>query len=291
MHNHPSRRILIFRSIGIAAAFVVFKLIAYAKTDSMAMLASAADSLMDFMVSFLNFVLIRSAAKPADHNHPYGHGKIESLGGLLQTVIIGGVAIGIAGVSVHRLLSPQPLENPVAGLLVNLIALAINFWHVRNLRASMVETGSAVMATEYLHYATDILVYLGVIASFSLFKLTGGLFWDPVISLIIVVYLLRATATVFRGALSELLDEQLPKPDLVAIDGAIRSFSPKIIAYHNLRTRKVGPTKFIEFHVELRDVEKFEESHQITAGLISKLKEMYAGAIVTVHADPEGIAE
>ncbi len=279
------------RSLSIAAGLMLFKLAVFFLTNSMAILASAADSFMDLVVSLANFALVRSSSKPADHDHPYGHGKFESLAGLVQSFVIGGAAIGLASMAVKRLLKPEPITDAGVGIAITAIALALNLWHSKNLRASMIATNSQVMASEYLHYASDTLVYLGVLVSFLLYKTTGGALWDPLISLLIVVYLIKNVASIFRGTLSELLDVQLPEPLLKEIDHEIHSFGPNVTGYHDLRTRQVGPTKFIEFHVVLRGVETFKEAHAITTGLIHKLKEKYPGSVVTVHADPEDVSD
>ncbi len=278
---------LLLRSLAIAGGLTLFKLGLFAVTNSVAILASAADSLMDLLVSLANFILNKFSSKPADQNHPYGHGKIESLAGLIQSLIIGGTVIGVAALSINRLRAPEPIVQPLAGIVVTTLALLLNGWHTRNLKKSMVATNSQIIATEYLHYATDTFLYLGVLVSFVLTYLTGHASWDPVISLLIVLYLLKNVAGLFLETLSELLDTQLSGELLKEIDITIHSFSPKIVGYHDLRTRKVGPTKFIEFHVALRNVQTFHEAHQLTVGLMDTFQKKYPGAVVTVHADPE----
>jgi ferrous-iron efflux pump FieF len=289
MKSNLSKQKLIMRSLAIAGGLTAIKLAVYFMTNSMAILASAADSFMDLIVSLANFLFIRSASKPADEDHAYGHGKIESLGGLLQSLVIAAMAIAVAALAIQRLRTPQPLHQPIVGVVITLIAIAVNFWHIRNLRRSMIESGSQVMASEYLHYASDIFAYIGVIASLLLFKITGSTFWDPLISLFIVMYLIKGVWSIFETALEELLDKQLPDPTLKEIDRLIRSSHPKVTDYHDLRTRKVGQTKFIEFHVVLRDVHAFKEAHEITESVIFRLCETYPGSIVTVHSDPEGV--
>jgi ferrous-iron efflux pump FieF len=203
-------------------------------------------------------------------------------------LFIGAAALAVAGGAVVRFMSPRPVEQPLAGIAVMTVAILINLWHVRNLRASMLRTGSQVMASEYVHYASDFLSHLGVIAALVLFKTTGLPFWDPLMSVFIVIYLVRAVASIFNNSISELLDEQLPDVVINHLSKTIRTHHPKIIDFHDLRTRKVGETKFIEFHLELRDVRAFEEAHDITESLISSVRTVYPGSVVTVHTDPEG---
>lgn len=283
-----TKQTLLIRSLIISGSLAFFKFAVFVMTNSVAILALAADSFMDFMVSLLNYFLVTKASKPADTHHPYGHGKIESLAGLVQSLFIGGAAVGVAVVAVHRFQKPQDIQQAGVGVLITLVSLAVSLWHARNLKASMAGTESQVMASEYVHYASDVLVYVGVLVSLVLFKLTGAKFWDPLISILIVGYLLKTVLSIFKNSLDELLDRQLPDKLLAEIDGIIRNFHPRVVDYHDLRTRKVGQAKFIEFHVVLGDVTEFKEAHAITEGLVSKLKATYPDSVVTVHSDPEG---
>lgn len=291
MNTTPSREKLIIRSLLIAGGLALFKGVVFGMTNSMSILASAVDSLLDLVVSLMNFIFLKSAAAPPDQDHPYGHGKIESLAALVQSLLIGLATLGVGVGAVKRFYLPQHVYEPVAGMVVMTFALIFNLWHVRNLKKSMIETESQVIATEYLHFVSDTFVYLGVLASFLLIRFTGHLYWDPLVSLLIVAYLMKSVISVFGSTLAELLDMQLPEDVLVVIDQAIRSYDSRVVDYHDLRTRKVGLTKFIEFHMVLRGVESFHEAHDVTEGVIRKLRKMYPGAVVTVHTDPEGVME
>ncbi len=286
-----AKKTLVFRSLLIAAALTILKLAAGTTGQSMAVLASAADSLMDFVISLANFMFIEKAEKPADADHPYGHGKIESLAGLVQALFIGVVAVGIATGTLLRFLNPKPVTHAGAGILVMAVSLVLNWWHARNLRRSRDATHSTVIANEYLHYASDFLGHAGVIISLVLFHLTGQLFWDPLASLLVVGYVLWSVRGILRNAIAELLDEQLPEPVLGEIAKIIRAHDRRIAGFHQLRTRRVGDTKFIEFHVGLREITDFNEAHALTDALITRLQTQYPGSIITVHSHPEAQGE
>lgn len=286
MSGRHSKQDLLLRSLAIAGGLTALKVTVFYFTNSVAMLASAADSLMDFVLSFANFAFVRSAERPADQKHAYGHGKIESLGGLLQSAVIAAVTLGIAAVSVRRLFHPEPVADPMAGAAVTVVALAVSLWHIRNLSHSASESGSHVMRAEYLHYATDVLVYIGVIAAFILSTVTGSQLWDPLVSLLIVIYLIKNVVDIFRQSTGDLLDEQLPAEELAELDRVIKSFDPRVVEYHNLRTRRVGPVRFIEFHLVLSHVTLFTEAHDLTHALIDRVAKAFPGAEVNIHADP-----
>lgn len=283
-----TKKQLVIRSLFISSGLLILKVTVGLLTNSLAVLATAADSLMDLTMSTANYFFIRSSDKPPDDQHPYGHGKIESIAGLLQSMFMGLVALSIAGAAIVRFTTPADINYSLAGISVMVIAIGLNFWHVRNLRESMLSSGSQIMATEYVHYASDFLIHFGVVASILLFELTHFVFWDPLMSILISVYILYSISLIFNTSIGELMDEQLPEPILKDIKDIIMNFHPSIISFHELRTRKVGKTKFIEFHLELKDIESFEKAHDITENLISALKKKYSGAVVTVHSDPEG---
>ncbi|MFN0117342.1 MAG: cation diffusion facilitator family transporter [Elusimicrobiota bacterium] len=282
-----TKRKLLVRSLLIAIGLLGFKLVVFFFTNATSILASAVDSLMDFLVSLVNFLFLKSASKPADHNHPYGHGKIESLAGLFQGVIIAAMALGLAVMAVKRLIYPEFISKPFLGVLISFIGLILSLWHIRNLKKSVEQSNSQLMASEYLHYASDILAYLGVMVALILYKFTGSPYWDPVVTLLIVIYILRGVTGIFQNALSELLDEQLPDSVLKELDHIIRSSHPKVLDYHDLRTRRVGEAKFIEFHVVIKEEQFFSEAHNITETVVKKIQQTYPEAIVTAHADPE----
>ena len=257
-------------------------------TNSLAILATAADSIMDFMMSLANYFFVSSAAKPPDADHPYGHGKIESLAGLLQSLFMAILALILLAAAVNRFIRPEPIELPMAGVIVMVISIIVNFWHVRNLRRSMLSSGSQIMATEYVHYASDFLIHFGVVATLILYKFTDFQYWDPIMSILVVGYIIYSIYRIFNNSLAELMDEQLPSPILKELQTLIMSFHPNILSYHELRTRKVGDLKFIEFHLELKEITDFKEAHELTENLIAAIKKKHRSAVVTVHTDPEG---
>src|SRR5262245_1081950 len=170
-------------SVLVAGSLALLKLLAGLWTDSVAVLASLADSVLDLFASGLNFLAIRQALVPADQEHAYGHGKAESLAGLFQSVVVSASGFYLIWVSVQRLIVPVPLEHEGVGLLVMGVSLAATFWLVRRMRRVARETGSVALAADSLHYATDLLTNLSVAVSLALHRLLGIRLADPLISL------------------------------------------------------------------------------------------------------------
>ena len=138
------------------------------------------------------------------------------------------------------------------------------------------------------HYASDFLIHFGVVAALILAHFTGLNLWDPLMSILVAGYIIYSIFQIFNNSIAELMDEQLPDDILKDIKKTILSFHPNIKSFHELKTRRVGNTKFIDFHLELKDVHEFERAHQITEDLIAAIKKKYPKSVLNVHTDPEG---
>ena len=275
-------------AVGTALFLTLFKLTIGALTRSLGLIASAVDSLMDVFVSFVNLISLQEAEKPADAEHLYGHGKIESLAGLFQSIVIGASGFYLVFESVKRLVRGTELAHISVGIGVMIVSMVVTFFLVRLLKRVGQKTGSIIVRTETLHFTTDLLTNGGVIIALILVKTTGLSVWDLIVALAIACYILSQSARILKTAIDELLDRALPVGEQKEVERIIMSFDPKIVGFHNFRTRKIGYQKFIDFHVEIRGEENFSRAHQLTEALIRKIKERFSGADVTVHFDPEG---
>lgn len=278
----------IYFSIATASFLAVFKVGVGLFTQSLALIASAVDSLMDVLVSSVNLISLHEAEKPADKEHLYGHGKIESLAGLFQSLAISASGVYLVAESIKRLMFGSAVRHIPMAIVVMVVSMILTFFLVLKLKTITRKTGSIIVNTESLHFTTDLLAGGGVIAALILVRVTGLVMWDLVIALVIAVYILSQSWRILHTAVDELLDRALPMSEQKEIEAIILNFNPKIAGFHNLRTRKIGQQKFIDFHVEIRSEENFSRAHELTEALIRKITERFAGADVTVHFDPEG---
>lgn len=275
-------------SIGTAFFLTVFKLSIGVITHSLGLIASAVDSLMDVLVSSVNFIAVKEADKPADREHLYGHGKIESLAGLFQSVIISASGLYLLFEAVKRLIRGVELAHLPVAIGVMVVSMVLTFFLVLRLKRIMKETGSIIVGTEALHFATDFLTNGGVILALVLVRLTGSSLWDLGIAFVIACYILWQSFKILRAAVDELLDRALPAEEEEEIEQIILTYDPRVVGFHNLRTRKIGHQRFIDFHFEIRDEENFSRAHELTEALIKRIQERFPGADVTVHFDPAG---
>ena len=273
----------------LTAAFLTFVKIAFGfTTRSMAVLASAVDSLMDVLVSSVNYISLIEASKPADFDHAYGHGKIESLAGLFQSIFICGSGFYLIVESCLRLAHGHAIEHIGSAILVMIISMLATFFLVKRLNAVASQTKSIIVGTEKLHFAIDLMTNLGVIAALILVRMTGFALWDLLIAFLIAFYIVKESLAILRTSVDELIDRALPIEIQEEISDTITHFDKRILGFHNLRTRKIGDKRFIDFYVELERTLTFKQAHDLTENLIEAIKVKLPDSDVTVHFDPEG---
>jgi ferrous-iron efflux pump FieF len=282
------KRQVILLSVATAGTLTIFKLIVGFASHSLAVLASAFDSLMDVLVSSVNFLAMKEADKPADAEHLYGHGKIESLAGLFQSLLISASGLFLAFEAARRMIHGSSLEFIPIAIGVMLVSMVLTLLLVLRLRKVLAQTRSIIVGTETLHYKTDLLSGGGVVLALILVRVTNSPIWDLVVAIAIAGYILKNSFTILKNSVDELLDRALPPEEQKRIEELILTYHQKVVGVHNLRTRKIGQRRFIDFHFEIRGEEDFARAHGLAEGLVAKLQEEFPGADVTVHFDPEG---
>jgi ferrous-iron efflux pump FieF len=253
----------------------------------MGVLAAAFDSVLDIIASAINFFSLRHAIQPPDQDHEYGHGKAESVAGMLQGVFIGGSGVYVISESVRRLIQGSTLEHLPVAVGVMGFAVIASAMLVIYLQWSVKKNPSMVLRAEALHYRTDILTNGGVVFTLILVKNTGLVVWDLVASLLIGFYILQTAFKLAKEAYNELMDKALPDEIKHLLENIILNFDKRITGYHKVRTRKVGNRSFIEFHVVIQGVKDFKVAHDLTESLIQKVKFEIPNSDVMVHADYE----
>lgn len=272
----------------LASSFlVIIKFTAWVMTGSVSLLGSLIDSVMDVLASTTNFFAVRHALTPPDSDHRFGHGKAEALAGLGQFAFISGSAVFLALESGERLLNPVALEQTGAGYLVIFISLGVTLALVSFQRYVVGKTGSLAIGADELHYRSDFLMNLGVLAAIALS--TSGWFAaaDGVFGLGIAGYLGFSAWTIMRRSFDELMDKEFAEEDRQKIRSIVLGF-PEVKGIHDLRTRRSGVRAFIQLHMELDGDMKLMAAHHIADKVEAKIGEAFAGAEVIIHEDPAG---
>ncbi len=275
-------------SIITAVALAALKFTVGLLTGSMAVLSSAIDSMLDILMSGLNFLAIRQADQPADANHAYGHGKFETMATLGQALVIGGSGVWILLESLRRLVkgaSPSRLGDGMAVLAISLVAS----WLIsRYLVKVGRETDSSALQADSLHFAMDVYTNSALLAGLVLIYFFKLPWLDQVLSILVALYIIYEAIRLVRNSMKEVLDEQLPEELRQQIATIIGSYGEGECSFHNLRTRKAGSRKLIDFHLDLCKQFSVEEAHRITDGLERQIEMAVPNSDITIHVEPCG---
>lgn len=277
---------ILFLAIGFSLVLFVVKFSTGLITRSSSLLASALDSFMDFGVSFLNLLSIRKAADPPDEGHAYGHGKIESLASYTQGIIILLFSVGLVYGSILRFINPESLQAGLALWVVILSAFA-NLILTYYLEKAEKQTSSLILRVEKTHYLMDLLSYAVIALALILVRLTGWHGWDSLGGLAVAGYVAYLAVDILIQAGGELVDQSLSAKILEEIDQIIGRHDERILSYHDLRSRKVGEKKFLDFHLVISPEQTLQQAHVISETLIAEIKKALGDVDVTIHEDIE----
>ncbi len=277
-------------SLGVSVLLTVLKLGAFLVTNSVAMLASFADSAMDLFTSTLNLLAIHSALQPADREHRFGHGKAEPLAGMAQFAFIAGSAVFLVIQAADRLLHPAPISNPLTALGVMAIGIAAAIGLILYERKVVRATGSLAVGADLAHYWGDLASNFGVVAAIVCAQWLGWSRADPLIALAVAAMLVWTAYGVFRAAYDQLMDRELPDADRARIKFVVMAH-PEVRALHDLRTRAAGLHSFIQLHIELDPHINLLRAHQISDEVERELCAAFPHAEVIIHQDPAGVED
>jgi ferrous-iron efflux pump FieF len=274
-------------SVGVACFLLVLKAYAAWATGSVAMLGSLADTGLDVIASLVTLFGVRIAAMPADRNHRFGHGKAEALAALVQVGIITVSAVGIGWRAVDRLAQGETTANAEYGIAVSAIAIAATLGLILYQRSVVRRTGSVAIRTDSVHYSSDLLLNLSVIAALALDQyahLSGA---DPVFGILIALWLVFGAWRASAHAIDQLMDKEWPEERRQAFI-AVAARHPAGMGIHDLRTRTSGASEFAQFHIWLDPAMSVLEAHDVVDEIEAELIRAFPGVEIIIHVDPEG---
>jgi ferrous-iron efflux pump FieF len=272
-------------SVATAVLLIFVKLAAFVLTDSVSILSTLIDSLLDAAASIVNLIAVRHALVPADREHRFGHGKAEPLAAMGQAAFISGSGIFLMIEAVPRFFSPRPLANGEVGIGVMVFSIVATLALVTLQRHVVRRTGSLAISADQLHYTGDILVNGAVILALVLTAWLGWSFVDPLFGIGIAGYILYNAWQIASGAFDMLMDRELPEEERARIRSVIETHKG-VLAMHDLRTRASGPQIFIQCHIELDGDQSLRQAHAIADAVEFDLRAAFPGAEVIVHQDP-----
>ena len=288
--NARLMRLAALASVAVAATLIVAKIVAWLMTDSVAVLSSLLDSLLDAAASLINLFAIRHALTPADDEHRFGHGKAEPLAGLAQSAFICGSALILLMEAIHRLGAPQTVQRPEIGIAVSVLAIVLSMLLVMFQRRVVAQTKSVAIAADSLHYGSDALLNGAVIVAIVLSQWLQVPLIDPLFGALISIWILWGASKIIRQSLNVLMDRELPEAERGRIV-AIATAHPEVRDVHDLRTRSTGTRIFIQMHLELDGTMPLAQAHAIADMVEADILAAFPHAEVMIHEDLAGVME
>ena len=274
-------------------ALVVIKLVTGLLIGSVSIISEAIHSGVDLLAAVIALFSVKTSSLPADSEHPFGHGKIENISGTIEALLIFVAAIWIIAEAVKKLLDPEPIEAVGWGVGIMLISAVTNIFVSKMLFKVGRETDSIALQADAWHLKTDVYTSAGVMAGLALLWLAEGLFpdrnffWlDPVAALVVAVLIIKAAYDLTSQSAKDLLDVHLPSVELEWIREKINEQAGIIHGFHDLRTRKAGHFRFIEFHLKVESLMSVMDSHAIAKELSNEIKIQFPNTTVTIHIEP-----
>jgi ferrous-iron efflux pump FieF len=275
-------------SVAVALILIVAKLVAWFITDSVALLSSLIDSLLDAGASAVNLLAVWAALRPADREHRFGHGKAEPIASLAQSGFVAGSALLVLFEAGQRLIEPQSIRQEEIGIGVMVFSLVATAGLVAYQRYVVARTASTAIQADSLHFQVDLLLNLGVILSLILATRLDWHFVDPLFGTIVVIYVLWAARRILVASVDMLMDRELPDADRLKILDMAREH-PEVINVSEVRTRAAGADLFIQLHIEVAPSHTILHAHDIAHEVENRIRDAYPRAEVFIHQEPEGL--
>ncbi|MBP8745732.1 MAG: cation transporter, partial [Syntrophorhabdus sp.] len=255
-------------------------------SGSLAIISSSLDSLLDTFMSGMNFFAIKKAGQPADDSHQYGHGKVEDLAAVAQSVVVVFSGVFIIYKAVESYMNSVTITYSLYDFLVMIISLALSFAIVLLLRRIGKQTGSNALLADALHYTSDLFSNSGAILAIALTHYTGNTYYDLLFAIIIGCIIIFSAVKIARSGISGIMDSSISEKMTKEIERIIQEMPFPAVGFHKLRTRHSGSTKYIDFHMLFCKRLLIDEAHELANNLESEISREVKNADVVIHIEP-----
>ncbi|QXT62243.1 cation diffusion facilitator family transporter [Tessaracoccus palaemonis] len=273
-------------SIATALVTIALKAGAWLLTGSVGLLSDAAESVVNLVAAVVALIALRVAAKPADKNHHFGHSKAEYFSSAIEGVMIFVAAAVIVVLAIRRLLEPQPLEQVGIGLLISIVAALINGAVAMVLLRAGRRHNSITLRADGNHLMTDLITSVGVVVGVGLVALTGWIWLDPVVALLVGINILWTGWRLVSESASGLMDEALPKETNQRLREILAEHSTDYVKFHAMRTRVSGARAFMEMHMLVPGEWSVKRGHDQLEDLVDEIRAEFPDLYVTGHLEP-----
>lgn len=273
-------------SVASNGALILVKLAVGIYTGAVSIIAEALHSGLDLAAALMALFAVRRASRPADRTHPYGHGKFESLSGLLEGLLIFGAAALIVYIAAHRMLHGHRVQHETLGVAVMAVSALANMLVSGYLFRVARRHDSLALAADAWHLRTDVYSSLAVLVGMAAIALGAPAVLDPVAAVIVAVVILHAAYKLCAEACAQLLDRALPPDEEQAIIRLIQEHAGDFVSFHNVRTRKAGTNRHIDLHVVVAPEVSVGDAHDIGTHLEQEITALFPDSSVMTHIEP-----
>jgi cation diffusion facilitator family transporter len=275
---------------------ILVKVVAGLLTGSISLIAEAIHSSIDLAAAVIAFISVRVSDKPADEQHPFGHGKAENISGVAEAILIfvaAGIIIYEAAQRIQRIITGKPLELPQLdiGLGIMAVSIVVNIVVSRYLLRVSRKTDSLALEADARHLTTDVMTMVGVLVGLAIIRI-GQLVGvnlnivDPIVAILVALLIMKTAYDITRKSFGGLIDVRLPEDEEDTIRSCILEHSGQVVAFHELRTRKAGSQRYIDLHLVMPRNANVEEAHRMCDHLEQDIEKRLSRTDVTIHVEP-----
>jgi cation diffusion facilitator family transporter len=263
---------------------ILMKLAVGLISGSVSILSEAIHSSMDLVAAIIAFFSVRVSDNPPDSRHPYGHGKIENISGVIESLLIFLAAIWIIFEAVKKLLGEKiEIDSIALGSVVMLISAIVNTYVSRKLYKVAKATNSVALEADALHLKTDVYTSLGVSIGLALIIVTGINWLDPIIAILVALFIIREAYFLMTKAFTPLLDTAWNLNEIEELETRLKRLE---VSYHDLRTRVAGNYRFVDIHIQIPEDVSVGKAHKYCDKIEDELTGFYENLTVTIHVEP-----
>jgi len=273
-------------SIASSTVLTLAKLATGIFMNSISVLSEAIHSGLDLVAAMIAFLSVRESSKPADERHPFGHGKFENVASIIEAVLILAAAAMIIASAYPKLRGEVEIHSLGLGAAIMGISALVNFLVSRELMSVARKTESPALEADAWHLRTDVYTSLGVFAGILAIKITGLTILDPLIAMGVALLIVRAAVRLIIDSMRGILDVQLPEKEQQVIREILAKYSPHYLEYHELKTRKAGPQRFIELHLVVPGGRAVNKVHDLCDQIEEEVRHHFKDVNVLIHIEP-----
>ncbi len=267
-------------------SLVALKLLIGILMGSVSVLSEAIHSGLDLFASMIAYYAVGKAGKPADEQHPYGHGKWENVSGVVEAFLILAAAVYIIYEAVLRFTKGSTIEHLGWGTAVMGASALVNWFVSRHLFRVAKKMDSVALEADAWHLRADVYTSAGVLAGLALIAITKITILDSIAAIVVAILIMKSSIDLTRSAMSDIFDTKLPVEDEEIIKEVISRYQGECIGFHRLRSRKSGSARFIDMHLVVPRKWSLEEAHQLSDNIEKDIREALPNTHIIIHVDP-----